>query len=234
VIVLEKSNRVGGQIWVGAGSPLRKNWGRIGEFYSRQARKLDVRLGIEADADKVMSLNPDVVVIATGSTPVRFSIPGALTVHEVVAGKANHAKRVVVLDREGFNRAMVAADYLSAWGIEVDFVTPLNRVGRDVESMMLDELIHRFKERGMRFHPGEDVVRASGKHEIVLKNMASGQERTLSGIDALVATVGSTPVSALADTLRMRISEMHVIGDALAPRTVEDATYEGASLGRTL
>jgi NADPH-dependent 2,4-dienoyl-CoA reductase/sulfur reductase-like enzyme len=50
VIVLEKADRVGGQIWVGASSPLRKTWARIAEFYERQSRKgiFEVRLNTVA------------------------------------------------------------------------------------------------------------------------------------------------------------------------------------------
>jgi hypothetical protein len=41
-------------------------------------------------------------------------------------------------------------------------------------------------------------------------------------------------VSSLADALRTKIGSLHVIGDALAPRTVEYATLEGAKLGREI
>src|SRR5262249_34152914 len=50
--------------------------------------------------------------------------PGvAWTVHEAIAGAADGAQRVVVFDREGFNRPLVAADALSSRGAVVEFVT---------------------------------------------------------------------------------------------------------------
>jgi len=133
VTVLEREARVGGQIWAGAASPLRRNWARIAEFYARQVAKgqFEVRLNTEATPETVLNLAPDVVVIATGSRPNRLEIPGgpsALTVHEVIAGKADTARHVVLFDREGFNRALVAADYLSSRGIELDVVSSLPQI----------------------------------------------------------------------------------------------------------
>src|SRR5207248_10185315 len=89
VTVLEKSDRVGGQVWLGASSPLRRQWVRIAEFYTRQANKglFAVQLHTEATAETVAKLDPEVVVVATGSQPERLEIPGGqatLTVHEVI------------------------------------------------------------------------------------------------------------------------------------------------------
>src|SRR5205085_12641715 len=99
VIVFERERRVGGQIWTGAGSPLRSNWARIAEFYDRQSRKgtFEVRLGAEATAAAVLAESPDAVIVATGSRPVRLEIaggPAAWTVHEAIAGAADGARRV--------------------------------------------------------------------------------------------------------------------------------------------
>src|SRR5262249_26294650 len=93
VVVLEKADRVGGQLWLGAASPLRKNWARIAEFYTRQADKglFEVRLNTEATSEGVQALAPDVVILATGSRPKRLEISGdraPLTVHELLNGAA--------------------------------------------------------------------------------------------------------------------------------------------------
>jgi NADPH-dependent 2,4-dienoyl-CoA reductase/sulfur reductase-like enzyme len=239
VIVFEKGNRVGGQVWVGAGSPLRKNWARIAEFYDRQTRKglFETRLNAEATAEEILSLEPDALVIATGSQPVRLEIAGgppALTVHEVIAGKADSAKRVLLYDREAFNRPLVAADYLSSRGAHVEFVTPLDYVCDAVEGMMREEMIAQVSDRGVTFTAGEEIVGWEGEGAIRLREMQTGDERILEGIDAVVATVGSVSVSELADQLRGEIAELHVIGDANGPRTVEAATYEGGRIGRLL
>jgi NADPH-dependent 2,4-dienoyl-CoA reductase/sulfur reductase-like enzyme len=235
VIVLERSDRVGGQVWVGAGSPLRQNWARIAEFYQRQARKLDVRLNTTADVGAILALRPDVAVLATGSTPLRMRVDEieSLAVHDVIAGKCDSATHVLLYDREGFNRPLVAADYLSSRGITVDFVTPLGSICPQTEIMMLDEMVHQLKERGVQFHPGKELAHLRGG-TATIRDTQRATETSIDGVDALVATIGSSRQAALEVDLRDRVPELHVIGDANTPATVEAATYQGASLARRL
>jgi len=239
VIVLEQAGRVGGQIWVGAASSLRSSWARIAEFYDRQSRKglFEVRLDTKATAERVLALGPDVVIIATGSAPNRLDVQGgkpALTVHELVKRGPGRARRAVVYDGEGFNRAFVAADLLSSRGVRVEFVTPLHTVGPKVESMMIDELAHQLTGRHVAFHPGHVLRGWSSGNAIAFRHVVSGEELVLPDIDLVVGLAGSTSVSLLAGELRDRVPELHIIGDALSPATVEEATVAGATLGRAL
>lgn len=242
VIVLEKSARVGGQIWTAAGSPLRRPFARIAEFYERQAQKglFRVRLETEGTPHRILELNPDAVVIATGSRPNRADLPNAamqdriLTVHEVIEGRADDTQRVVVLDREGFNRPWVAADYLSARGVRVDFVTPFLHVGPSVEGMMLDEMVTHLLERGVRFWPGHELAEWEESGRVRLRNVQTAEEQVLGAADAVVGAVGSKPLNDLARALRGHVPELHVIGDANTPQTCEQATYQGARVGRLL
>lgn len=239
VTVLERADRVGGQIWTGAGSPMRRPWARIAEFYERQARKglFEVRLNTEATVEMVLAHEPQAVVIATGSRPVRLDIPGgpaALTVHEVIEGAADHARHAVIFDREGFSRPLVATDYLSVRGIEVDVVTPLLQVGPLVESLMLDEVIHQLRARGVRFWPGLSLVGWSGAQQLLVRDTQTAAERIFGDVDVVVATVGSTSTTYLVDDLRPYGLELHVIGDANLPQTVEHATFQGGLIGRSL
>src|SRR5579884_478037 len=239
VLVLEKTDRVGGQVWLGAASPLRKPWARIAEFYTRQSQKglFGVRLNTEATLETVLALEPEVVVIATGSEPNRLEVPDgppALTVHEVLTGAADGARHIVLFDREAFSRPLVAADYLSARGIQVDFVTSLPRVCGSVDLYMLDEMLANLKERGVRFWPRQEIVGWEEQKRLRLRDTETAEEQVLEGVDALVGTVGSKPVASLAYALRKAVPELYVIGDANVPQTVQHATYQGGRIGRLL
>ena len=239
VTVFEQADRIGGQVWVGAGSPLRKPWARIAEYYERQSRKglFEVRLGTCATAEQVLHYRPDAVVIATGSQPKRLELPGgpaALTVHEAIQGAADGARRVVVFDQEGFSRSLVAADYLSSRGIELDSVTSLLQVTPAVEGHMLDEMIQQLLARAVRFWPGVNLVRWIAPGRLLARDVQTAEEHLFEDVDAVVATIGSTSSTALADELRGYGLELHVIGDANIPQTVEQATYQGGLIGRKL
>src|SRR5439155_24873573 len=131
-------------------------------------------------------LHPDVVIIATGSVPKRLEIPGgktAATVDELVAKGPGNAKRAVVFDQEGFNRAIVAADLLSSRGAMVEFVTPLRKVGPKVESMMIDEMAHQLIGRHVNFHPGHDLVGWENGNGIRIRQVVTQKEEVLPAID---------------------------------------------------
>ncbi|MBB6053391.1 FAD-dependent oxidoreductase [Armatimonas rosea] len=227
VIVLERSGQIGGQVLLAAASPLRKPWARIAEYYQRQAKKLDVRLGTSATPESILALQPDCVIVATGSRPVRF--PETLTVHEALQGAVGSAKRVLIFDREGSNRALTACDALSAQGKEVVFVTALPALRGTGDTMLLDEFLQHFRQRGVTFHPGYELVEQC---PITLRHVDTAEELVLDGIEAIVATIGSTPESSLTHALRESGVELYTIGDANLPQTVEAATYQGARIGR--
>jgi len=121
---------------------------------------------------------------------------------------------------------------LSSRGVQVEFVTPLASIGPLMEHWSLDEWTRRFQERGVRFWPGHDVTEWNGA--LRLRDVQTGAETVLEDVDTLVGAVGSRPVNELATQLREYTFEVHVIGDANFPQGVEQATYQGARLGRRL
>jgi N,N-dimethylglycine/sarcosine dehydrogenase len=239
VIVLEKSNRIGGQVLIGGGSPWRKPWLKIAEFYERQRVKgeFDVRLNTPATVDLVKSLAPDMIIVATGSTPNQLTLaspgPRVLTVHELIAGQADGAKNAIVVDREFSNRPWPALDYLSSRGAKVHFVTPRLIVGEGiVETWTLDEYLRQLISRGVSFLPGFDLAEWHDDHRAVLRDIQTGEEQVIANVDCVVGLVGSAPNEELIAPLRSLGADLHVIGDANNPATVEAATFQGARLAR--
>jgi len=54
-----------------------------------------------------------------------------------------------------------------------------------------------------------------------------GEAVVIDKVDTLVLCTGHTPVDDLSDELQALGIEAHIIGDAAAPRTAEEAVYEG-------
>uniref|UniRef100_UPI0037508C3A FAD-dependent oxidoreductase n=1 Tax=Armatimonas sp. TaxID=1872638 RepID=UPI0037508C3A len=234
VIVLECSGQIGGQVLLAATSPLRKPWGRIAEFYQRQAKKLDVRLNTNATEESVLALQPDCVIVATGSKPNRLH--NTLTTNEVLPSddyldRIGDKNRVLIFDNEGSNRAITVCDYLSALGKEVVFVTPLASIRSTGDTMLLDEFLQHFRKRGVTFYPGYKLTESATTKKI-LRHVDTAEELVLENIELVVGVVGSACNNKLTHELRGKVSELYTIGDANIPQTVEAATYQGARIGR--
>jgi hypothetical protein len=74
-------------------------------------------------------------------------------------------------------------------------------------------------------------VKAINDDSVVLCEMHSGQERIQSA-DAVVLATMRDPIDELTDALDGKVERVYPIGDALAPRGLRDATYDGHRFGR--
>jgi hypothetical protein len=67
----------------------------------------------------------------------------------------------------------------------------------------------------------------------VVSGTFSGEVRRLEGVTVVLAC-GLVPDDSLASALDGRLPEVHVVGDALAPRRIMHATLEGARAARAI
>ncbi len=88
--------------------------------------------------------------------------------------------------------------------------------------------------RGVRFWPGEGIAGWDTPGTLRFRALQTGGEHIIHGVGTVVATIGATAVNSLGRALRSQVDELHIIGDANAPQTVEHATYQGARIGRLL
>jgi hypothetical protein len=77
------------------------------------------------------------------------------------------------------------------------------------------------------------VVREIGRGWVRLANTLTDQERTVE-VDTVVTALGGRANDALARDLEGRGVEIHVVGDALAPRTIHDAVLTATRAARLL
>lgn len=238
VTAFEKSGQVGGQVLLAAASPMRRMFVRIAEFYQRQAQKgeFEILLSTQATPASIASIEPDAVVVASGCRPRTVQVPGGRetwTVPDALNRDLNGIERLLVVDRAGTMHALMLSDYLSALGLEVEYITPAARAAFAIEAMTREEMLARLQERGVRFSVEQELVYWDERSALV-RHSRFVEERTLHGIDAVVISAGAEPVNGLALELRGIVPEVHTIGDANVPRTVQEATLHGGLVGRML
>jgi 2,4-dienoyl-CoA reductase-like NADH-dependent reductase (Old Yellow Enzyme family) len=243
VILYEKGAALGGQVLVAGRAPLRPGYGESAGWLARQLAKTPaaVRLGVEATAEGVLADRPDAVIVATGATPRRPDLPGAdlpgvATVEDVLSGAVTAGRRCLVVDGTGRVQAGLAADFLARDGREVTVITPYHTVCDNVEGSTKEPLYERLYGGGVTFSPDTTPTAIApgdgGRLRVHCLNEYSGRTWVLDGLDTVVLAYGGRAVDALYRALRGRVPELHLVGDAMAPRLLHDAVLEGTRAGR--
>ena len=66
---------------------------------------------------------------------------------------------------------------------------------------------------------------------VFLQHTPSGEAVEVAGVDAVVLCLGHRPVDDLSGVVEEMGIELHMAGDCLAPRTAEEAVFEGLKAG---
>ena len=91
----------------------------------------------------------------------------------------------------------------------------------------------RFHRLGVEILPYLRLYGADAE-DAYFQHVLSGEPVMLEGVDTLVTSLGHQPVATLADALSQWPGELHLVGDCLTPRTVEEAVFEGLKAGAAL
>jgi 2,4-dienoyl-CoA reductase-like NADH-dependent reductase (Old Yellow Enzyme family)/thioredoxin reductase len=124
VTLMEKDSHLGGMVSVLALNPLTAEFGNIVTYLSTQMRKLgvDVRICKEATIANVEELKPDVVILATGSSP---------TIPEIAQGKLG-----VMTHSQASKEKRAIGQKVVVWGIfGAELAITLAEDGKDVVLM---------------------------------------------------------------------------------------------------
>lgn len=130
VTVLEAASQAGGQIRLAALNPRRKELIGIVDWRLAELERLgvDIRTNVWAEESDVLSLAPDVVIVATGGMPQppELEAGGDLVTSswDIIAGSIGPAENVLVYDDNGGHPGMTAAELMAAAGSSVELVSP--------------------------------------------------------------------------------------------------------------
>jgi hypothetical protein len=73
-----------------------------------------------------------------------------------------------------------------------------------------------------------------GERDVEVRNVYSGRTRKLGEFDSVVLACGSVSDSSLYDALRTELPDIHLLGDAYAPRRLVFATRQAYALAEQL
>lgn len=242
VTLFESGPQLGGQLLISAVPPGKDEFLRLLDYYQAalaQLSNVEVRLNTKATVADVCTLKPNAVVVATGSEPILPRIPGAedapmVSARAVLAGSAQVGKRVAVLG--GGNLGSEAAHYLVSKDHEVCIIELGLGIANDLGPARRYLLRRELGEHKIKRHVRSRVRRMFPDRVTFLHTMPDGTRRPteLGPFDTFVAALGSRPRESLFLALEPKVGAIYLIGDALSPSRMGDATAEGARTAVTI
>lgn len=240
VTLIDQGKKLGGQLLIAMKAPGRDSFEDQAYFEENEMVRagVEVKLETSADMDTIKALSPDVVVIATGSTPrVPDDVPGIDMPHvvqgwDVMQGKATVGDRVAIISMEDYYETPCVAEYLTDKGKHVEVFHKSVHIATDVARYSIGMVLRRMEDCGVQVHPNLvlnevkadsfELLSAFGDHKYLKENF-----------DSIVLVCGSVPVNELYHQLKAEggIEEVYIAGSAWLPRKLAEASSHGATIG---
>jgi 2,4-dienoyl-CoA reductase-like NADH-dependent reductase (Old Yellow Enzyme family)/thioredoxin reductase len=232
VTLYEQQERLGGRFLLAAIPPQKQILKEFIDYLSRQLQKLPVKIvsGKPFHPTLLEKGKPDVVIIATGAKPYFPPIDGikdskAISVEEALSDPVPLTKKVLVIGGGGIGAEV--ADHLSEKGKEVTLIEMREGIALDLVGHLQHFLNKRLREKGVRILTSTKATRFE-KQGVWVED-PQGTKR-LEGFDSVVIALGSIPNDELVESLKGKVSEVYVVGDASKPREVMEALFEGEEI----
>ena len=264
VILFEKENRLGGQLYLAAAPPGREEFKQLAQDLAAQiaTHPIRVMLNVTVDENLLQREKPDRVILATGAKPISPAIPGADLPHvvqawDVLLNKVFTGKRIAVIGggSVGVETALFLAEKGTLSGEAVKFLlvnkaeTPealYDLAIHGTKAVVLIEMVKRIgKDIGLSTRWGmlQELSRIGVQTRVSTKAL----EITVSGVtvetdgqteeipaDSVVLAMGSDVYNPLEELVRREKIIFETVGDANKIATAFDAVHSGFRAGKNL
>ncbi|MDR2610200.1 MAG: NAD(P)/FAD-dependent oxidoreductase [Clostridiales Family XIII bacterium] len=228
VILCEKTGRLGGALRCEEKVPFKK---ALDDYLNLQEKRvkesaIDLRLNTAVTPELAKDIAPDVIIAALGAKALKPPIPGIDGPHvksaeDVYVNPELAGDKVIILGA-GFVGTELGI-YLKGLGKEVEIIEMLpgiNDAGNVLHGLAVDV---KLREEGIPAHFSTRAIEITPNGVIGEKDGA----KTIFDADTVIYAVGQIPLWDEAESLNDCAPEFHIIGDALAPKNIREATKGG-------
>jgi 2,4-dienoyl-CoA reductase-like NADH-dependent reductase (Old Yellow Enzyme family) len=249
VLLCEASPTLGGMVDVARRAPKSADFGDIAVWLEQELARLGVtvRLNTYMEPADVEAEGADHVIVATGSSPrmdglqptfPSQSVPGVDLPHvvcatDVLTGRRDWGRAAVVLDTVGDYEGLAVSEHLLSAGVSVTYVTPLPAIGARNERT--ESACERFLQLGgfdsrTRHH----LVEIQADRVLVRPQFGAQNHVAALPADTVVLVTQNQPRRDIYDELRDRLPAIELVGDALQPRDLLWAIWDGHRAARAI
>ena len=238
VVLYEKGKALGGHLVEAAVPDFKKDVSTLLDWYITQLKKLgvEIKTATQVSPEFVAKVNPDVIVLATGSGPVIPDIPGienpnVITCIDLMLGKKKAVKDVVVIG--GGLVGCETALWLAEDGKQVKIIEILPEL---MTGGLPVPLMNRMMLIDLLALNNVDVLTSVNVQEItegwiIVTDKGEGSQRRIN-VDTVVIASGLTSDDDLFMKLAGQFSHVYAIGDCQEPRNIMGAIWDGYEVGR--
>jgi 2,4-dienoyl-CoA reductase (NADPH2) len=236
VDLYEKSDMLGGQVYFASKAPFGDDelYGMI-DFHKAQCEKygVNIHMNTEVTPELIDEEAPDTVVLAAGAEFTAPAIPGGegtkmFSVPEVLDGKADIGQRVLIYGgkKPGIGTALFLAEQDT--GKKLTMVTKERKVGKDVNPSFIWRYIQKLGQKKVVQYKESEIGKIEG--DLAVLNLTYRTKIPVK-FETLVYAEREPMGKELKEYCKSEGIEVHIIGDALVPRTMSNALHDGYRTG---
>jgi 2-enoate reductase len=234
VRLFEADEELGGHVIEGSQPFFKKDDRRLLAWYKRQMSKLpiEISMGAKLKPEDVLTLSPEIVIVATGSVPSIPPIPGIKDDHVLTTKEALMKKRLI-----GHRAAVIGGGLV---GCELAY--ELRVSGREVSIV---EFLPNLMQTGDVAYPNKlMLLELLALHKVETHTGVYVKEKTSLGItlsdgveiavDTVILATGYRSENKIYEDLVTELPEIYLIGDALRPRNIKNAVWTAYEVARKI
>ncbi|MEM3112378.1 MAG: FAD-dependent oxidoreductase [Candidatus Anstonellales archaeon] len=236
VTLCEKTESLGGMLLPASAPPNKGHFKDLVRYFATELRRngVQILLNTEVTPEFIKKFEPEVLVVATGATPIPFPSNQIIGNNEVVSavdvlmGRREVKEKVVIIG--GGMVGCETALFLKEKKKIVSIIEMLEGLGMDILPTTRFAIIQKIKESGIpvylkakaqRILPDGVEINRQGELEVIKS-------------ESVVIAIGMEATRKKMEGFQKLAKEVYWVGDCLSSRKIRDAIHEGAKIGREI
>ncbi|MHA1751241.1 MAG: FAD-dependent oxidoreductase, partial [Candidatus Helarchaeota archaeon] len=223
--IIDKNNKIGGTLNLANKAPYKNEINNIMNYYNYKIKDLniDLRLNTVLTPKIVDDIQPDILIIATGSKPLIPKINGLESIDykifsDVLEDKVKVGNNVVVIG--GGMVGIELSEFLVSKNKKVTIIEKMNKLGANIDQMVSFVIMYYLQQnKNIEKLINANIVKID-KNKIVVE--IKGKSIDISYDDVVIST-GMGPNLPDLTEIKSKISDIKKIGDCKKPKKIVDA-----------
>lgn len=236
ITLFEKTAQLGGQFIIAGYAPFKEPFTDAARHMAYRVQKagVDIRIYTEATAENIRALNPDEIIVATGSNPLIPNIPGIDGAHiyeaRAIMGSNHYVPEDNIVVIGGGLVGLEIMEILTCQGKTVTIVEMVEKVGRDMDVLIIPYFTDFLDEHKIQIHTSARCIEI-GKDYVAVEK---GGEIIKIPCDAVVVATGARSNRDVEETVKSTNIPYTLVGDADKPSKALDAIWNANKVARTI